>query len=331
MLTLLVPDLLPPIDASDAWRALRLPALEGWLARADAARAPCTGDAWLLREWGCEADAPVAALTLVADAGPREGVWLRADPVHQRVEGHALVLHDASVLDLAPEEVDAALAALNGFFARDGLEFVAPVRERWYARIPAGEEPASVPLDEAVGRNPFGMVPKGGVKLAWPSLFSEAQMLLANLAFNAEREAAGRPALNGLWFWGAGPLPARLPQPYARVLARDPLARGLCMATGSTPAEPPARLASLAGDRAEETLVVLDDLRVPLRRGDVAAWTQAARALDEAWFAALGDALHDVGHVRLVLPAARDTAVFDLRPAARWRFLRRARPLASHA
>jgi hypothetical protein len=330
-LTLLVPDLLPPADAPAPLRAVRLPQLEKWLARADVERVAGTGTAWLLRQWGLGADAPIAALTLAADGGPREGDWMRADPVHQRLDRNALVLHDASVLALTREETDTALAALNGFFARDGLAFVAPAGERWYVRVPPGEAPRTVPLDVAVGRNPFGMLPGSGSRLAWPSLFSEAQMLLAGLPFNAEREAAGRPTLNGVWFWGAGTLPAGLPRPFASVVAADPLARGLALAGDCALHALPDGPAGLPARSPAGCLVVLEGLRGPLRRGDADEWLAAARALDRDWFSRLGEMLAAHGHVRIVLPAERDSAVFAIAPRARWRFLRRSRPLADHA
>lgn len=330
-LTLLVPDLLAPADAPAPMRSLRLPGLETWLARADARREPGTGAAWLLHQWGLGADAPVAALTLAADGGPREGAWLRADPVHQSVAGHGLVLHDASVLSLSRDETDEALRELNDFFAVDGLEFVAPVADRWYVRVPPGELPRTVPLEQAVGRNPFGMLPEGGSRLKWPSIFSEAQMLLAKLPFNAARESAGRPALNAVWFWGGGPYPGSLPRAYAGVAASDPMARALALASGCAVRALPAGIAQLPAREPAHFLAVLDGLRSPMRRGDVEAWLQAAAILERDWFARLGEALADFGSLRIVLPAGLDTAVFDIAPGARWRLLRRPRPLASHA
>jgi hypothetical protein len=330
-LTLLVPHLLPPADAPGEMRALRLRALEAWLARADPARRPGAGSDWLLQQWGLGADAPVAALTLAADGGPHDGAWLRADPVHQRIDRNALVLHDAEVLALADEEVEAALSALNGFFAADGLEFVAPRADRWYVRVPPDEVPRTVPLEQAVGRNPFGMIPEGGRALRWPSIFSETQMLLAALPLNAEREAAGRPALNALWFWGGGTLPRHLPRPFDYVATGDPLARALALASGCAVQGVPDRLARLPARESADCLVVLDALRGPFRRGDAAAWIAAARELERDWFSALGAAASTFGTVRLVLPTERDTAVFEATPRSRWRLLRRARPFASHA
>ena len=330
-LTLLVPDLLPPADAPEAMRRLRLPGLESWLARADAARESGTGSAWLLRQWGLDARAPVAALTLAADGGPHEGLWLRADPVHQRVDRNALVLHDASVLELTPEEATAALAELNDFFAADGLEFVAPCVDRWYVRVPPGELPRTVPLEDAIGRNPFGMLPEGGTRLKWPSIFSEAQMLLARLPFNAARAAEGRPALNAVWFWGGGPFPGGLPRPFGCVAAADALARSLALASGCPVQALPSGLAQLPSRESADCLAVVEALRAPFRRGNAEEWLCAARDVERDWFAHLGEALDVFGRIRLVLPSERDTAVFDIAARARWRLFRRPRPLASHA
>ncbi|NJD89161.1 MAG: hypothetical protein FIB05_14260 [Betaproteobacteria bacterium] len=329
-LTLLVPDLLPLVPAPEA-ASLRLPALETWIARAQSRREPGTGSRWLLAQWGLAEDAPVAALTLAADGGPREGHWLRAAPVHQRVEGNGLVLHDATALALSREECEAAIAELNRFFAADGLEFVAPARDRWYVRVPAGELPRTVPLEAVAGRNPFGMLPEGAGRLAWPSLFSEAQMLLAGLAFNREREAQGRPALNAVWFWGGGAWPAALPRPFAAVAADASLPRALALASGCAVQSLPPGLAQLPSPGSAETLAVVDTLTLPRHHGDREAWLAAARALDRDWFVPLGRALGVFGRIRIVLPGERDTAVFELTGQARWRFFRRARPIHVHA
>ena len=329
-LTLLVPDLLPLVPAPEA-ASLRLPALETWLARARARREPGTGSRWLLAQWELGDDAPVAALTLAADGGPRGGDWLRADPVHQRVEGHGLVLHDASALALTRDECDFAIAELNRFFAADGLEFVAPVPERWYVRVPPGELPRTVPIDAAVGRNPFGMLPEGAGRLRWPSLFSEAQMLLAGLAFNRAREAQGRPALNAVWFWGGGAHPAALPRPFAGVAADASLPRALALASGCAVQSLPEGLAQLPSSRSAETLAVVDPLTRPLQQGDRDTWLEAARALDRDWFVPLGRALGTFERIRIVLPGERDTAVFELAGHARWRFFSRPRPIHAHA
>jgi hypothetical protein len=331
LLTLLVSDLLPPADAPDAMLALRLPALEKWLARARAAREPSAGTLqWLARAWQREAPLPVAALTLASDEGVREGSWMRADPVHLRVERDALVLHDAASLAVSREEADSLVAALAEFFAGDGLEFTAPVPGRWYVRLPEGEWPSTTPLDDAVGRNVFGMLPSQGKRIRWHAAVTEAQMLLAAHPVNAAREAAGLPAINGVWFWGGGEWPGTVASPFASVIADHELARGLAIASGLAPASLPARLDALP-ESASGALVVLDQLVAPLRRGNENEWIAAAEALDRNWFAGLADASSRHGGVRIVLPGQRDTAVFELDAGARWRFFRRPKALATHA
>jgi len=314
-LTLLVPDLLAPADAPAPLRTTRLPALEKALARARASREPGRAADWLFAQFGIAPDSPVAALAAAAD-GLAPGDWLRADPVHQRIDRDALVLHDPAVLALSREEADEAVAALNAFFGNDGLAFVAPHPHRWYVRVPQGERPATVPFDHAVGGNPFGRLPSGGSRLRWRSMFSEAH---------------GAPALNAIWFWGEGDAPTPTARPYARLHANDPVARGLALAAGMPSAEPPPALSALSPSRAEETLVVLDSLTPCLRRADSDGWIQAARLLERDWFAGLLDAVSAFGHIRLALPVEREIRLFDLDNSARWRWFRRARPLADHA
>jgi hypothetical protein len=331
LLTVLVSDLLPPADAPDAMRALRLPALEKWLGRARSARAPSAGTTqWLARAWRREEPLPVAALTLASDEGAQPGSWMRADPVHLRVERDALMLHDAASLAVSREEADSLIAALGAFFAGDGMEFTAPVPGRWYVRVPEGETPSTTPLDDAVGRNVFGMLPAQGKRIRWHAAVTEAQMLLAAHPANAVREEAGLPAINGVWFWGGGEWPGTLVPPFASVIADHELARGLAIASGLSPASLPERLDAVPAS-ASGILVVLDQLTAPLRRGNADEWIVAAQALDRDWFAGLGDAASRHGGVRIVLPGHRDTAVFDLPAGARWHFFRRAKALATHA
>jgi hypothetical protein len=329
-LTLLVPDLLAPADAPAPLRATRLPAIERALARARSSRESGRAAGWLFARFGIAPDSPVAALTAAAD-GLAPGDWLRADPVHQRIDRDALVLHDAAVLGLSREEADEAVAALNAFFGNDGLAFEAPHPHRWYVRVPQGERPVTVPFDHAVGGNPFGRLPSGGTRLRWRSMFSEAQMLLAGLPLNAAREARGALALNAIWFWGEGDAPSPTARPFARLHANDPVARGLALAAGMPSAGPPPALSALSPSREEETLVVLDSLTPCLRRADSDGWIEAARLLEQDWFAGLLEAIPAFGHIRLALPAEREVHLFDLDASARWRWYRRARPLADHA
>src|SRR5690349_11235344 len=290
-LDVLVPHLLLSADAPAALRALRLPGLERWLARADVATVPeRTAEAWLASRFGLAAPAPFAAIALAGDRAPHEGAWLRADPVHFRVDRDHATLHHTAILDVGDDEADALAAALRSHFASDGIEISAVTPDRWYARVPDGELPATTPLGEALGGDVLKLLPRGGGRIKWPAAFTEAQMVLGAHAVNANREDRGAPAINSVWFWGEGRAPATVAKAYARVHGAEAFARGLAKLSGAELAATPARLADVENTN-DSTLVVLDDLTRPWHRGDALAWTSAAERLERDWFGALGDAL----------------------------------------
>ena len=332
-LDLIVPDLLPPADAPGPMLTLRLPWVERWLARADCQRLPFRGlDAWLGRAFGLAEPLPVAAVTLAGDDQPRDGSWIRADPVHLRVGQDAVSLHDASILDVTSDEASRLVSALQALFAADGLQFAAPVPDRWYVRVPEGEVPRTTALAEALGRNVFGLLPRGTGRINWPAAITEAQMVLGSHAVNGAREQAGKPAINSVWFWGEGATPAQVRSPYALVYADDAFARGLARLAGTRTLRTPKGFDEVDAVRQDEwTLVVDASLTGALRSGGEAAWTAAANALEGAWFTDMARALDRFDGVRVILPGPRDTLVATLAPRARWRWLRTRKPLAAHA
>jgi hypothetical protein len=293
---------------------MRFPSLERWVARADLSREETTSaEAWLARRFGLEG-LPVAAITLAVDEAPQPGAWMRADPVYVRVERDTLVLHDASVLEVAPEEARALVATLREHFASDGIEFRVPKPDRWYARVPKEELPVTTPLGEAVGADVFDRLPRGSGRINWPSAVTEVQMLFATHPVNLAREAERRPPINGIWFWGEGSLPAEVRSPYRRIHADDPFASGLGHLASAQVSPVPAAIDALEAE--EPALAVLD---------------AASPGLDDAWFAKLGSTISRWGTVRLVMPSRTRTLIATLTRGARWRLFRTARPLESHA
>jgi hypothetical protein len=332
-LDLLIPDLLIDSSAPEPVRGLRLPWVERWLARADIARVPLRGvPAWLGRAFGLPDPPPVAAVTLAADDAPRPGNWLRADPVHLRVGGDSLSLHDASGFEVTQSEASALVAALQAHFAGDGLEFIAPSPRRWYVRVPDDEVPRTTPLDEAVGRNVFGLLPRGTGSINWPGALTEAQMVLAAHPVNSARLDSGQPPINSVWFWGEGAAPASIESPYALAYSDDPFAHGLARLSGARAFPAAAGFDRVDAVRAEQWVLVVDGrLTEALGAGGEDAWVAAARDLDERWFAHVEAAVGRFEAVRLVLPGPRDTLVATISPRARWRWFRSRKPLATHA
>jgi hypothetical protein len=328
-LDLLIPDLLLPADAPPPFRELRLPVLEKWLASAEVTRVQA-GSArdFLANAFGLPQPAPVAPIALAGEGGAFEGSWLRADPVFVRIAPNGAALHSADGLDIQPGEAEMLATALSAHFAADGLEFRAAAPDRWYVRVPRGEVPATTPLDAAVGRNAFALMPAATPGINWPAVLTEAQMVLAAHDVNTRREREQRPTVNSVWLWGGGEAPASLKSPYAAIYAGEPFARGLGSLSGTPPSKVPA---DLGGVSAESALVVIDTLTRSARRGDAGKWREEANRLESAWFAGFGAALHRHRSVRAILPGPGFTLVATLRKPPLWHWIRKAEPLAAYA
>jgi hypothetical protein len=328
-LDLVVPHLLLPREARDAFALPRLPFLERLFARGERLPAEPAGHARALaaRFGLAAAPLPIAALTLAGDDRPQPGPWLRADPVHLAVERDALVLRDASALDLGADDAAALCQALNAHFAVDGLVLVAPHPGRWYLRVPEGELPATTPLDEVAGRNVFGRLPQSSGRINWRRLVTEAQMVLGAHPANARREAEGRLAVNSLWLWGEGATPAALATAHDAVFATEPLARGLAALAGIAP-DAYAGIATVLASDAATPLAVDASLTAPWHRGDPEEWRAAALDLDRQVFRAAWEALGEVASIAVHLPGAERSLAARATSAARRRFWRRATPLS---
>ncbi len=178
---------------------------------------------------------PVAALTRDADAGDAAGsAWLRADPCHVRPDingARLLAVGDALALDAA--DVEALLPALRPLFGDAGVPIDAPVPARWYLRLPHESKwPAFSSPDDALGADLFEHLPLAGDARRWRSLLSEAQVVLHNHPWNAQRAARGLPVVNSLWFWGGGVLPDHVESPHSRYSGDDETGIALAHAAG---------------------------------------------------------------------------------------------------
>ena len=323
-LDLLIPDLL---RVPGTLPAPTLPSLEKWLARAEIERLRGGAIAWLGKAFGLAHPIPVAAIETGGD-----GAWLRADPVHLRVGREGVQLLHAAALGIGENEAGALVEALNAHFRDDRLVFVASAAGRWHVRVPADELPRTLAPEEARGRDVALVFPEGGASISWKRALTEAQMILAAHVVNERRESAGKPPVNSVWFWGGGSLPAQAPSPYRCIATTDAFVRGLGRLTGTPTATPPATIADIPDSpQGGAMLVELAGLQAAIDGADAEAWRDEALRLEREWFARLGSVIARFGRVRLVLPAQADTLVATLDGSARWRLLRRAKPLASYA
>lgn len=332
---LVIPHLSGSARGADLFAGLELPALARLLSRGDAAPAPArTLNEWLLDAYGVarQLDLPVAPLTLRLDGGaPDAGYWLRADPVHFRVDRDRVTLADAGAFVLDAAEAAALADALNRHFSGEGLALVAPGPARWYLRADPAPDLVTRPLPEAVGGSAADAIAGGADAGRWRRLQTEIQMVLHAHPVNAVREADGKPPVNGVWLWGGGCDPEPPARRFGAVAADDALARALAQRTGVSADTAAAAQPWLDRAAAGEAVAVLDQLTGAVQYGDGYGFREALAALENDWFAPLARALESGRLARLVvhpLPAPRR---IEVTPAALRRFWRRVKPLAALA
>lgn len=334
-LTLVVPELVWPEPADrSALESLDLPGLEWLLARSEPARLPRQSHEQALADCFAAGPAPpFGALRLLGEddaalaAAARSDCWLCADPVHLRFHHERIVLADAGAFALDAAEAAALVAALNDHFADIG-DFRMATPRRWYVRLRDDLSGATPPLSAVAGRRIAGELPEQATAARLQRWLNEIQMVLHGHPVNSAREDAGLPAVNSLWFWGAGRLAAPAAPAQRAVWSRDPLVKGLARAGGLVAEDLPADLAQLLARPAGDHLVVADQLLAPVVYEDGSAWRDQLGHLERTWFAPLRRALGGpIRHLTLTAPTIYGCLEWSIAAGERWKFWRRPRTL----
>ncbi len=331
---LVVADLFLPKDfAAEACAGLRLPALERILARGRSEIHPAISlEEALCGLFAVPGKTGLATISAAFD-GLERGCWLRADPVHVRLQREQVVLlPDVTV---SVEEAALFCASLNEHFAGQGMAFFAPHPLRWYVRLDALPDITTVPLSQAGGRNIHGNLPAGPDARHWHQLFNEIQMLLFAHPLNEAREARGEMPVNSVWFWGdmAGQMP---PQSRIECASSDELLVEMLASQAGIPCASwqPTWRNPLApdGERAGE-LLVWTGLRSALQRGDPAAWRDALQDFETGYAQPLWQALRTgrIARLRLDVLGGDGLRSVALARADSWSFWRKTRRLAEYS
>jgi hypothetical protein len=342
--TLLIPRLFWPKESAEAaMSGLRLPALAKLLNRSRAERFEAISiEGWLCQAFQVERqqDWPVAPLTLAIDGGEvADAYWLRADPVHLKVDRDRLLMIESALFDLNGDEAQALVSALNMHFADADLSFHAPTPKRWYARLARAPQLVTHSISEVAGHDVQRFLATGADALKWHGIFNEVQMLLHGHSANAAREDRGEPVVNSVWFWGGGVQTAVHGSPYDRVWSDDALATALAVSADVPVSARRANATSwleapdarVAGESSH--LIFLDELALASAHQDDTAWRGGVDALENRWFAPLLRALHGrrIGHIALVVPGETGCWRFDLAARDLMKFWRRPKPWTEYA
>lgn len=155
-----------------------------------------------LNRLGCDNERPPLA-DLLRHHYQLEGEWLIASPIHWEA-GHNDAMLTASDEALELDETESRLwfAQVSDFLKEDGFTPLFHDAHTWLFK--KSEKPAlfsrspQTILHQSITPELAALDPS----LYWLRLITELQMFLNSHPLNNQR--AAKPAINGLWFWGAG-------------------------------------------------------------------------------------------------------------------------------
>ncbi|MGA7179306.1 MAG: hypothetical protein WBX11_06960 [Thiobacillaceae bacterium] len=319
---LIIPYLFPSTEfLQAASQDLRLPALETLVARGRMQiDTPLGIEGALCRAWGIEKqiDWPWAAMSLLADNGaPDRSYWLRADPVHIRIQRDKLILFGSELLNVSADEAVTLCNDLNAHFG-DELHLRPLQPDRWYWSIDHEPDIETTTLSLATGWHIDPLLPKGGAEMKWRALLNEMQMLLFSHPINQEREARGLPTINSIWLWGGGRASqsAFFGSPF---YCADEHFLSVANHLG-------IHTHAWSGSMEEiETngLVLAKQLETKGQYGDVLGWRETMKRMETEWFSRL---IKKRAALKIEDPISG--SVLDYAASDRWKIWRRAKPFA---
>lgn len=212
------------------------------------------------------------------------GYCLFAYPVHLHARREQLILMTGEEFELSDAEATDIIASLREYYPHWRLERTDDAM--WFIITDETPDIETTPLQAVLGEDINDHLPRGGDAMEWTRILNELQMILFNTRVNLERETAGRPPVNSLWFWGGGRLPDIHVPRWRRLVTNDPVAMGIGRRAGMETRwleRPPGDEAVVtegdtlwvhAGPGASEDGPVVparhwDALREALKRGDI--------------------------------------------------------------
>lgn len=319
---------------------LQLSAIETLLAKSSQTQQPSQGmEAWLCNAFGItkQQNWPIAPIMLQAEdtdlVSAGNDYWLRADPVHLRIEQNHILLADSQMFQISIKEANQLADIFNQHFKKDGLVFLPLGPDRWYVRIKKTPDIRLHTLNQIAGTNINNFLPTGDDKTVWHNRFNEIQMLLHEHPINQARQARGELVINSLWFWGGGNMPQSIISPYTHIWSNDLLPRALAEISNT-------QYANLRNDakawqeNAEygNHLIVLDALWRNTQYNNVYGWREDLKAYEQNWFAPFYIALKKGQISQLTLTAIEEDTnkEFTINRKNLWKFWNLSKPFSHY-
>ena len=132
--------------------------------------------------------------------------WAYITPCHWAMGREHATMTDPAALALTPEESQTLLAAMQPYFATEGvtLHYAAP--ERFLAEGEVFRTLPTASLDRVLGRNVDAWLPGTDTAASLRRLQNEMQMLMYTHPLNDERSAKRLLPVNSFWISGTGAL-----------------------------------------------------------------------------------------------------------------------------
>lgn len=328
----------------EIYKDLPTPALAALLAKSKAVKSSVTDiNAWLCKAFNIEKqrDWPVAPIMQRMDSSGQytnsnQDYWLRADPVHLRIEQNHIMLADHHMFQVTPEEALQFSEAINQILVQDNIT-VQPLNPyRWYIRLSCAPELHTQTLNAATCNNINHLMPTGKDGIAWHKITNEIQMLLHDHPLNQERVARDQLAINSLWFWGGGFMPQSASSSFTTVWSNDDFAQALALLCGINHRKLPDTAESWlrqADSNTGNQFIILDDLLSNEKYNDAYQWRENLKRLEKDWFSPFYAALKNnrINSIRISSVNEKFSHDFFVKPSSLWKFWSTIKPLSFYA
>ncbi|MGI9261948.1 MAG: hypothetical protein ACR2QR_07925 [Woeseiaceae bacterium] len=169
----------------------------------------------------------LAALRYLGQTGRATDGWIAAaDPISFEPRMRDIVARRIAPGQLSVEEFAEVMSAARDLLANDNDLQLESIEHQGYLASSESMPTATISSSTLHGFGPDEYLPSGGDGRLFHRLNSELQMLFHDHPVNERRAERGLPAINGLWMWGGGRMPAESHQDLPVLIGDDPLFKG---------------------------------------------------------------------------------------------------------